>query len=214
MVCYPPDSKIKGAPILTCRPQPRALERGVDALFESSRTSWVSGHHRKCTAELSEDAFVTLISPFINTLEFHVESSSTHADDLYSYVHYQFETRSMEVIEDSIARGRDWGPSGLHVYNCKDALNAEYLFKEWIGSVYPGWTPRPLDMKEFSVGQYALEHDYGLVYWIRNNIFVKIDVDDMNISTDTVHRLANSIDDYLVAGSVMIGYEAADQGTT
>ncbi|KAK6529505.1 hypothetical protein TWF281_008678 [Arthrobotrys megalospora] len=177
----------------------------IDALFSSARTSWPSGHYRRCTSNLSRGTFFTITSTIIpHITAFHIENTAT--DDDCVYVYYQFDTRS-GASDDSAdnTRGFGWGESGVHVYKCKDTETAERLFKEWLGALYPGWTPFPVDVRECGVGQYALEQDYGLVYWVRNNIFVKLDIDDRNITSDAVHRLALEIDEYLKAGSVLIG---------
>ncbi|KAK6510644.1 hypothetical protein TWF506_009747 [Arthrobotrys conoides] len=176
----------------------------VDVLFSTGRTSWPSGHYRKCTSDLSGSTLRALIATVIlDITDFHIENNAIDNDCVYLY--YQFDTRSSQSDGSSgEVRGLDWGESGVHVYKCKDTETAELIFKEWLGVLYPGWTPCPVDVRECGVGQYALEHDYGLVYWVRDNIFVKLDIDDGDIPRATVYKLARAIDAHLKAGSVMI----------
>ncbi|KAK6335018.1 hypothetical protein TWF718_010460 [Orbilia javanica] len=205
MVCVPPDiperHKKQIYQILESSPSAST----VDTLFASGRTSWPSGHYRKCTSDLSEGTFRALIATAISQItDFHIEDTSF--DDDFTHVYYQFDTRPRHDKDDgSEVRGVDWGESGVHIYECKDTEMAEVLFKRWLRILFPGWIPFPVNIKECGVGQYALEQNYGLVYWIRDNIFVKIDIDDSDISCKTVYRLARAIDAHLIAGSILIG---------
>ncbi|KAK6511626.1 hypothetical protein TWF481_000535 [Arthrobotrys musiformis] len=205
MVCYPPDIPESYSKRIyrTFQSSPSAIE----ALFASGRTSWPSGHYRKCTSNLSGATFRALVSTILSHItDFHIENTAVDNDCVYVY--YQFDTRPTHNGDDGTrgnTRGVDWGESGVHIYRCKDTETAEYLFKEWLGALYPGWTPFPVDITHCGVGQYALEQDYGLIYWIRDNIFVKLDIDDGSINCATVHRLARVIDAHLKAGSILIG---------
>ncbi|KAF3188799.1 hypothetical protein TWF225_003183 [Orbilia oligospora] len=180
----------------------------IDILFSTGRTSWPSGHYRKCSSDLSENALRGVISTVISQItDFRTENNAIDNDCNYFY--YQFDTRLNHDGDNSNdVRGLDWGESGVHIYICKDTETAELIFKVWLGVLYPGWTPFPVDVKECGVGQYALEQDYGLVYWVRDNIFVKLDIDDGDIPRATVYRLARAIDAHLKAGSVMVGSDS------
>ncbi|KAF3920540.1 hypothetical protein ABW20_dc0109302 [Dactylellina cionopaga] len=204
MVCNPPDPR-KDNPSPCPHPgqqgRERHVERAIEVLFQIGKTSSVSGHYRKCTSDLSGDTFRGLIATvFSHVIGFHIENTAT--DDDCTYVYYQFDTRPGDNVCDHGNRGVDWGES--------DAEIAESLFKEWLGALYPGWVPAPLNQNDISIGQHALEQDYGLVYWIRDNIFVKLDIDDGKITTNLVHKLAKAIDDHLKAGSVMVSYDESE----
>ncbi|EWC44822.1 hypothetical protein DRE_06460 [Drechslerella stenobrocha 248] len=184
----------------------------IDTLFHSGHTSYLSGHHHICpTATISSTTFHRLITAaFPRATDFHIKF--TAADSNCSYTFYQFDTRAdaPDYHHADGMRGVDWGDSGIHIYRCRDALTAELLFKEWLSALYPGWIPRPL-AKGSSVGQYALEQEFGLLYWVRHNIFVKLDIDDRDIGAETVHRLARSLDEHFVATAVPIRYGEDDE---
>ncbi|KAF3180711.1 hypothetical protein TWF106_008297 [Orbilia oligospora] len=206
MVCCPPD--IPESYKKQIYQVFQSSSGAVDILFSSGRTSWPSGHYRKCTSDLSQNAVRGVISAVISQItDFSMQNHSTDNDCNYFY--YHFDTRpNSDGVDGNDVRGQDWGESGVRICVCKDTETAELIFKEWLEVLYPGWTPFPVDVKECGVGQYALEQDYGLVYWVRYNIFVKLDIDDGAIPRATVYRLARAIDAHLKAGSVMIGNDS------
>ncbi|KAJ6259703.1 hypothetical protein Dda_5341 [Drechslerella dactyloides] len=237
MVCSPPDPPRSLLPV--CEPD-LAWVRSVhdpvliDALFNTGRASRIPGHYRGCIENLSLNTVRTLIRTLLPRAGvFRMESQSS--DEICDYTSYKFDTRSddggiefsplcrfgvcyhIEHLLHPTRNGADWDTSKLHVYRCRDATAAESLLKQWLEDLWPWWIPH-ISRKKINIGQCSFMQDVGIIYWIRDNVFLKLSIHDNDVDDNTVEEVARAIDQYLAKTSVPLQYEHTpddiDTGTT
>ncbi|KAF3922685.1 hypothetical protein ABW21_db0203920 [Orbilia brochopaga] len=203
----------------------------ADALVAHGRNSHLSGHFRECMVGIGIHQIICLVT-LIYPRAARFEIVRRMGDMLANYIMYRFDTRGDAPDDDfdfeehpeflqyiasynrrkpgeAAIRGVDWGPSRIHVFRCHDAAVAEWMFKRWLIALFPFSTPQPVSGR-YGIGHSSLQHTLGRVYWIRDNIFMKLDIDDKTKAPRSVKRLAQLIDRFLVTNSKRLLYNTLE----
>ncbi|KAF3931408.1 hypothetical protein ABW19_dt0201738 [Dactylella cylindrospora] len=158
------------------------------ALLDRGRTSWLSGHYRICSSDLSRKAVRQVAQSVIpNIRDMHqLLAAPRYQSRQYIAFDYKF------LTDVGSYSAMVW----LEIYKCSNARIAEGLFMRWLLRIHPERVPKPLE--GFTLGQYALEEPGGY-YWIRDNILIRSTVEDDKLPVGTAAELAKALDNYLLA---------------